>query len=191
LEDGVDLIQIREKDLGARALEELVREAVRLAASAGAGVLVNDRLDVALTVGAAGVHLPSAGLPARAVRVTTGGDFLIAASTHNLAEARAAAEAGVSFIVFGPVFATPSKPQATGVGIEALRELCRDVAVPVFALGGIGPDHVQAIRACGAAGVAGISVFADPGARHRLIAAARADSCAGEPRAVRTALRPA
>jgi thiamine-phosphate pyrophosphorylase len=171
---GVDLIQIREKDLPARELEEMTRGAVRLARRSGtARVLVNDRLDVALACGAAGVHLPANGFLPHSVKRICPAGFLVGVSTHSKLEAKAAVESGADFIVFGPVFSTPSKPGGRAVGIEALADAVTDIEIPIFALGGIGPDNVKAVARAGAAGVAGISAFMDEESLKKLMEAIR------------------
>jgi thiamine-phosphate pyrophosphorylase len=161
---GASWIQIREKDLDARMLLELVRFAVAETTTAGARVLVNDRLDVALAGNAAGVHLGENSLPLESVtawRRSSGlADFLIGVSCHSLESARAAERGGADYIFFGPVFATPSKA-AYGVpqGIDRLREVCRAVAVPVLAIGGINSENLQTCITAGAAGIAAIRLF--------------------------------
>src|SRR5262249_8142625 len=104
IRDHVDIIQVREKDLGGRELFDLVCEVRYLASGTGTRILVNDRLDVALAAGVDGVHLPSNGLPAARVR-----PFVkhLGVSVHTLEEALAAEAAGADFILFGPVFESP------------------------------------------------------------------------------------
>lgn len=149
---GVEMIQVREKDLGVAELIELVRGAV----STGAKVLVNSRADVALACGAAGVHLPSDTLPARDLRPVVPAGFLIGISCHNVQDLDEAAD----FAVFGPVFETSSKKRyGPPQGLERLREFCRISPIPVFALGGVTQENAAACLAAGAAGIAGISLF--------------------------------
>lgn len=159
---GCPLIQIREKDLSARALCEFTRAAIAQARPHGARVLVNDRLDVALAAGADGVHLRVTSLPAAVVRQTVGRDFLLGVSTHSLTEAQRAEAGGADFIVCGPVYDTPSK-RAYGapLGVERLAEICRAVKLPVFALGGITLDNFREPLQRGAAGIAAITLFTD------------------------------
>ncbi len=161
---GVAWIQIREKDLEARELAELVRLAVEDTKTAGARILVNDRLDVALAANAGGVHLGEKSLPLEAVagwrRASGRTDFLIGVSCHSLDAARAAERGGADYVFFGPVFATPSKaafgpPQ----GIERLREVCAAVKIPVLAIGGITLENARACLDAGAAGIAAIRLF--------------------------------
>ena len=163
---GVDWIQIREKDLPARELLELVRGAVA-AVPAPASILINDRLDVALASGAAGVHLGSNSIPvAEAVRWCRAGnapaDFRVGVSCHSLREANDAERAGASYIFFGPVFETPSKAQfGPPQGIARLAEVCRGVKIPVLAIGGIKEENAAACLKAGAAGIAAIRMFQD------------------------------
>jgi thiamine-phosphate pyrophosphorylase len=150
--DGVDYIQIREKDLPVRELLALTRTAVAMVQASRTKILVNDRADIALAAGAHGVHLRSQSIdPARYRRLLP----LVAVSCHNLrdvAEAQAA-----SFLVFGPIFATPGK--GTPVGVDGLVRAVSSSAIPVFALGGILPETVPLCAAAGAAGIAGIRIF--------------------------------
>ncbi len=163
---GTNWIQIREKDLDTRSLLELVRLAVAESRASAARVLVNDRLDVAVAANAGGIHLGEKSLPLESVvewrRSARRSDFLIGVSCHSLESAREAEQGGADYIFFGPVYATPSKaafgqPQ----GIEALREVCSALKIPVLAIGGVnllnGPECISA----GAAGVAAIRLFQD------------------------------
>lgn len=142
----------------------------------GAKLLINDRVDVALGVRADGVHLPQEGIPPSAVRKLVGPDLLIGASTHSLAEARDAETEGADFVVLGPVFETPSKLRyGPPVGIEALRQVARELSIPVFAIGGIDAGRVPEVLGAGAHGVAVISALLaadDPGTAARALLAA-------------------
>jgi thiamine-phosphate pyrophosphorylase len=170
---GVDWIQIREKDLSARNCGSLTREALRIAASssesktAATRILVNDRLDIALTEHAGGVHLGEKSLPpAEAKRLANsrfqGSDFLAGVSCHSLEAAKSAAKDGADYLFFGPVFATPSKAAfGSPQGIEQLTEVCRAVSRPVLAIGGITLANASACLAAGAAGIAAIRLFQD------------------------------
>jgi thiamine-phosphate pyrophosphorylase len=147
-----DLIQVREKDLSARELVALVREAVRVAR---APVLVNGRADVALAAGAAGVHLPADAPPPSEFKKL--GALIIGVSCHTVAEVRRGEREGADFAVFGPVFASPGK--GAPVGLAVLREATRSVRMPVFALGGVTWENAADCIAAGAAGIAGIRLF--------------------------------
>ncbi len=156
----MDLIQIREKDLGTRPLAELVKAAVESARGVGTRVLVNDRLDVGLAAGAAGVHLGTRSVPPRAVRKHVPAGFLVGVSCHSVEDALEAESAGADYVLLGPVFATPSKLHyGAPLGIEKLREAAGRVKIPVLALGGITVERVRPCLEAGATGIAGISVF--------------------------------
>ncbi len=166
---GIHWVQIREKDLPARELLGLVREAVAAAQGSATRIVVNDRLDVALAAGAAGVHLGEQSLPVAEVaawrraaesktRVPAG--FLIGASCHSREAALEAERAGANYIFFGPVFATPSKavfgpPQ----GVGKLAEVCHSLSIPVVAIGGISAENFGECLPAGAAGIAAIRLF--------------------------------
>jgi thiamine-phosphate pyrophosphorylase len=155
---GVDMVQIREKDLEARDLLALAQAAGR---GRGAGkLLVNGRADVALAGGADGVHLPSGAPAPRLFRAIAPAGFSIGVSCHGIGEVIGAEQGGADFVVFGPVFDTPSKrgygpPQ----GLARLAEAARTVRIPVLALGGVSLESAPACLDRGAAGVAGISLF--------------------------------
>jgi thiamine-phosphate pyrophosphorylase len=168
---GVDWVQIREKDLLAREMLAVVTAAVRAAherpsfKSTPARIIVNDRLDVALAAGAAGVHLGRESLPAaNAVRWCRSGnapaDFLIGVSCHSFAEVREAEDAGANYVIFGPIFDTPAKrPFGPPQGIEKLAEVCDSVHIPVIAIGGISNENAGECLRAGAAGIAAIRLF--------------------------------
>ncbi len=154
--EGVDLIQIRAKELSGRALTELIRSAM---AAAGGKVLVNTRTDVALACGARGVHLPAGSIAPSTIRRITPRGFLIGVSCHTIEELQAAESEGADFAVFGPVFPSRTKT-LTPIGIEAFRAATQSVGLPVFALGGVTAGNAPLCMEAGAAGVAGISLFA-------------------------------
>jgi thiamine-phosphate pyrophosphorylase len=153
IRDQVDLIQVREKDLPAHELFELVIRIRDLAAGTTTRVLVNDRLDIAIAAGLAGVHLPGNGLPAQRVRALVD---LLGVSVHSSEEAIEAERAGADFVVFGPVFDSPGK---TAVGLEPLRKVVLTVKIPVLGIGGITMSNAQEVLNAGAAGIAGIRLF--------------------------------
>ena len=173
-------LQLRAKAATARALEAAARVLLPLCRAAGVPFCVNDRLDVALAVGADVVHLGQDDLPladAQRVRAAAGRpEMLIGFSTHNPALAAAAAAAGADYIGFGPVFGTRSKanPDPT-VGLDALAEVCRAAPVPVVAIGGITLEAVAAVARAGASAaalIAAIDAAPDPHAAGRAVAAA-------------------
>jgi thiamine-phosphate pyrophosphorylase len=158
--EGVNWIQIREKDLCARDLFDVVRRVLDLVAPHGASVLVNSRADVALAAGAHGVHLPSDSIAPSTLRSIVPPGFLIGVSTHDVDEVRKASFQKADFAVFSPIFPTRSKAShLPAQGVSRLREVVHASAIPVLALGGI--THANAIEciSVGAAGIAGVSLF--------------------------------
>jgi thiamine-phosphate pyrophosphorylase len=156
---GIDLIQVRERDLEASALVAIVTAVLRTVRGTATRVVVNDRLDIAFACGADGVHLRSDSIPAKAARALAPAGFLIGRSVHDADEAiRAAAD--VDYLIAGTVFATASKPDAGRLlGAEGLRAIAAAVSVPVLAIGGVTADRVETIAASGAAGIAAIGLF--------------------------------
>lgn len=154
---GVDVIQVREKDLGDRALRALVAEVRAAVAGTATRVLVNGRADVALAAGADGLQLPEDGLPVAEVKRAFP-SLAVGASCHSVDAARRAAGDGADFVLLGPVFATPGKEGWT-LGLDVLAAAASAVHVPVHAIGGITPARVPALRAAGARGAAAIRPF--------------------------------
>jgi thiamine-phosphate pyrophosphorylase len=161
---GLRAVQLREKDLPAGALFRLAGELRALTWRFGARLLVNDRLDVAVAVGADGLHLPADGLPPAAARRVLGHDRLLGASVHAAAEASAAGREGADYVFFGPVYETPSK-RAYGPprGLDGLAEACARSPVPVLAIGGVTAERVADVARAGAAGVAVIRPLLEAG----------------------------
>jgi thiamine-phosphate pyrophosphorylase len=160
---GIQLVQIREKQLTAQVLFELTAAVVAIARGSSTRVLVNDHADIAASVGADGVHLTTRSLTPDLIRKAFGAKFLIGASTHSLTEARNACRQGADFAVLGPIFASPSKqkyghPLGLGKLSEAVRELA---SFPLIALGGISIQNVNECLLAGASGIAGISLFGE------------------------------
>jgi thiamine-phosphate pyrophosphorylase len=159
---GIDMIQVRERDLDGGPLASLVDDLVRLTRGTTTRVVVNDRLDVALACRADGVHLRGDSISPEAARSIAPPGFLIGRSVHDEREAKAAA-AHVDYLMAGTVFPTPSKPDLTEwLGVEGLARICRSVRVPVLAIGGITADRLPDVMAAGAAGIAAIGLFASP-----------------------------
>jgi len=162
---GASAIQLREKDLGANDLLDLALAIKRQTADLGRLLIVNDRVDVALAAGADGVHLGWRSMPIARVRDLVGADRLIGMSTHEIDEARRAADAGADYVVFGPVFPTPSKEGILDpCGLDAVRAVADAISpVPVIAIGGLDGSRTGAVMRTGAAGVGVIrAVLAAP-----------------------------
>jgi thiamine-phosphate pyrophosphorylase len=173
---GTDWIQIREKNLPASDVAQLLRAALASALLPESGsrdsqtprarILINDRLDVALAGNADGVHLGENSLPVSEGRrllhnfQKPSPEFLVGASCHSLASAQAAETDGADYLFFGPIFSTPSKaafgePQ----GLQRLREVCRAVKIPVLAIGGVTPQNAAQCLDSRASGIAAIRLF--------------------------------
>jgi thiamine-phosphate diphosphorylase len=161
LRGGARLLQLRWKRPGAAAFLAAAVDCRQVATQHGACLLVNDRVDIALASGADGVHLGQNDLPIAAARRLLGADRWIGISTHDVAQARAAARSGADYIGFGPIFATPTK--RTGYsprGLSALREVRAAVSLPIVAIGGIDFDNASSALAAGADAAAMISALA-------------------------------
>ncbi|MGH9354383.1 MAG: thiamine phosphate synthase, partial [Terriglobia bacterium] len=162
---GIDLIQVRQKLMETRPLMRLAGPAIDSARGTKSRIVINDRLDVALALGAAGVHLGNHSLPAQAVHPVVPPGFLVGVSCHSLEDAEAAESAGADYLLLGPVFETPSKraygPPLGPLGLDRFRQVTARVKTPVLALGGITLDRVKPCLDAGAAGIAAIRLFED------------------------------
>lgn len=157
---GLRAVQLREKDLEARDLLALADTLRATTQRHGARLVVNDRADVALAAGADGVQRTHASLPVSALRGITPAGFLVGASVHSASEARDAVAQGADFVVFGPIYDTPSKRRyGPPQGLTALETVARAVDRPVLAVGGLTPERVSDVLAAGAAGVAVIGAI--------------------------------
>jgi len=162
---GIDYIQLREKNLSGRELEDLAREAAQMIRTSGSKtqLLINSRTDIALAVGADGVHLRSSDISPNDVRkiwrdANGGKDPVIAVSCHTEAEVIGAKQSGADFVVFGPVFEKSELAEIHVAGLQGLRSACRH-DIPVLALGGVTLTNAHSCVEAGAAGIAGIRLF--------------------------------
>ena len=158
LDGGVKTIQLREKDLPGKDLFLLAEKTCKLCQAYRAALFINDRVDVALAVDAAGIQLSKTSLPVVTARALLGPQKIIGVSTHALQEAKEAEQNGADFVLFGPVYFTASKavygdPQ----GLPALKTIVDNVSLPVYAIGGITPENTEATKKIGVRGVALIS----------------------------------
>lgn len=178
LRGGVDAVQLRDKDLTTRERYEIGMKLREMTSRFGARLFVNNDAALARAIRADGVHLPQDGLPADVCRTVLEPHMLIGVSTHSLAEALDAEARCADFITFGPVYHTPSKAQyGCPVGLDALREVCARIKLPVYALGGVKKSNIEEVISAGAAGIAMISA---------ILAAAEPERAAAE---IKTAIR--
>ena len=158
---GVDVIQVRERDLADDELAALVRGIVQGVSGTGARVIVSDRADVAIAADAHGVHLPADSVSAPRIRRIVPSGFVIGRSVHMLEEIdRAAADGGCDYLMFGTVFRSSGKPDDQRVaGLDGLAEACARSPLPVIAIGGMSAARAQDVASAGAAGLAGVGMF--------------------------------
>ena len=155
---GVKLVQIRAKDSPSNEFFALAEAARGLTRRAGATLIVNDRVDIALAVAADGVHLGQDDLPLSAAKKIAGSRLIVGISTHNLSQAREAAAGGADYIGFGPMFATTTKQTGHAPrGLDMLREIKSAVKIPVVAIGGINEKNIADVWKAGADAAAIIS----------------------------------
>jgi thiamine-phosphate pyrophosphorylase len=160
LDGGVKAVQLREKDLSGKELFTLAERVARLCQRYQAQLFINDRVDLALAVDAAGVHLGEASMPVPAARALLGAHHNIGVSTHSLESAHRAEQDGADFIVFGPVYFTPSKAEfGAPQGIKALQIVVENISLAVYAIGGIKADNLLEVKNVGSRGVALISAI--------------------------------
>lgn len=160
LAGGVRAVQLREKDLDIRSLLSLAEKLRKLTRKYGALLFINERADVCLAVDADGVHLRSDGLPPPEARKILGPQKLIGVSCHTLEEAERAEAGKADFITLGPVYATPSKAGlGEPIGLSLFQSVAGKIAIPAFALGGIGPGQAGEVMRYGAKGIAVISAL--------------------------------
>lgn len=174
LEGGVTLVQYRAKTASSA---EMYAEALQLKAlcdSFNVPLIINDRLDIAIAVGAAGVHLGQDDLPCAAARKILGEDYIIGVSAHNPAEAKAALQSGADYLGCGAVFGTATKADVKKLGTEGLEAICKAKGLPVVGIGGVTADNYREVRAAGADGAAIVSgILAQPDIRATVRAIAR------------------
>ena len=166
LKGGVKAVQLREKDLGTREVLDMAYRMRELADKYSAKLFINDRVDIALSVEADGVHLGQNSIPPHAVRKAVNASrithhasrFLIGVSAHSIEEAKQAEEGGADFITLGPVYKTPSKLKyGQPLGVDIIRKAKAEISIPVFAIGGVKQFRIKEVMDAGADGIALIS----------------------------------
>ena len=178
LEGGAPMIQLRDKEMATADLVAVAQQIRRLTSDHGATFIVNDRVEVALAVGADGVHLGPEDISVAAARRLLGSEAIIGASVADVSEAQAAQAAGASYVSVGAIYATPSKADSgEPIGLAPVGGIKRAVGLPVLAIGGITCENVEAVIRAGADGVAVISAVAEAedmvGATQALVARIR------------------
>ncbi len=168
---GLPAVQLRERDLSTGELLSLAQEIQSITTLHAVPLVVNDRVDLMMALNLDGVHLRANSLPVSVVRRLIGPDRLIGISTHSVEEVQRANHDAADYIIFGPIFDTPSKRSfGSPLGLDALADVCRNSMVPIFAIGGITCERVRDVRRAGAHGVAVIGALltcADIGAAVR------------------------
>lgn len=160
LQGGAKAVQLREKDLDIRDLLDIAYRMRKLTGQYNAHLFINDRVDIAIAVGADGVHLGQSGIPAHAARKAAGKKLIIGVSTHSVEEAEKAEKEGADFITLGPVYETPSKKQyGAPLGTGIFKKVTDQISIPVFAIGGITLDRISEVLSAGAYGIALISAI--------------------------------
>lgn len=174
LEGGMTLVQYRAKTASSA---EMYNEALQLKAlcdSFKVPLIINDRLDIAMAVGAAGVHLGQDDLPCATARRILGEEYLIGVSAHNPAEAKAALQSGADYLGCGAVFGTATKADVKKLGTDGLAAICKAKGLPVVGIGGVTADNYREVRAAGADGAAIVSgILAQPDIRATVEAIAK------------------
>jgi len=159
IEGGVDLIQLRGKNESIAELADLAADLHELAAKSFTPLIVNDHAEIAARVAVEGVHVGQDDDAVEIVRQKAARDILVGKSTHSLAQARAALGEGADYIGFGPIFATPTKPDYAPIGLEAITRVHEEVELPIFCIGGINIDNLQSVIDAGAKRVVMVSAL--------------------------------
>jgi len=156
---GVDLIQLRGKNKSIGELVNLAAELHDFAAKSSTPMIMNDHAEIATRVPVEGVHVGQDDDPVEIVRQKAARDILIGKSTHSVAQACAAQREGADYIGFGPIFATPTKPDYAPIGLENIRRVHTEVDLPIFCIGGINIDTLQSVLDAGAKRVVMVSAL--------------------------------
>jgi thiamine-phosphate pyrophosphorylase len=159
IEGGVDLIQLRGKGKSIEELVDLASALHQLTQKSSTPLIVNDHAEVASRVSLEGVHIGQDDDPIEVARQKAARDILVGKSTHSLEQARAAQREGADYIGFGPIFATPTKPDYPPIGLADIRRVHAEVSLPIFCIGGINVDNLQSVIDAGAKRVVMVSAI--------------------------------
>lgn len=159
IKGGVTVVQLREKDCTSKEFYELAVAVKEVTDAYEIPLIINDRMDIALAVGADGVHLGQSDLPVRVARNVLGADRIVGATAHNVEEAVHAWKRGADYLGVGDVFGSSTKSDTSLIEMEEFRKICDAVPIPVVAIGGINEDNVDELEGSGAAGIAVISAI--------------------------------
>jgi thiamine-phosphate pyrophosphorylase len=156
---GVDLIQLRGKGKSIDELADLASEIHQITAQSGTPLIVNDHAEIAARVPVEGVHVGQDDDSIFVARQKAGKDLIVGKSTHSLAQAQTAQSEGADYIGFGPIFATPTKPDYKPIGLGEIRQVHLEVGIPIFCIGGINIDNLQRVIDAGAKRVVMVSAL--------------------------------
>lgn len=156
---GVDLLQLRAKNLAPTSIESLAREMLRVTRDHGIPLIINDHPDIAARIGSEGVHVGQDDDSVARARQIVGPGVIVGKSTHSLAQALAAQAEGADYIGFGPLYATGTKPDYIPVGLHDIAEVHRQVQVPIFCIGGVNHARIAEVIEAGARRVVVVSAF--------------------------------
>lgn len=159
IKGGITCVQLREKNLEEAEFIAEAKQVAALCKKHGVPLIINDNLKVAIACGADGVHLGQQDCAAAEVRKQVGNDMIIGVSVHNVSEALQAVADGADYLGAGAVFSTATKRDASALPLETLRDICKSVAIPVVAIGGIGKENIFKLQGSGIAGVAVVSAI--------------------------------
>ena len=159
LQAGVTLLQLREKDGTGKTLYNLASQVAKLAKAYGVPLLIDDRVDIALAVGADGVHLGADDLPVSTARKIVGPDKIIGATAKTVQAAKQAYADGADYLGVGAIFPTTTKVKTQITSIETLRAIAAAVPIPVYAIGGLNADNMQVLAGSGCLGICVVSAI--------------------------------
>jgi thiamine-phosphate pyrophosphorylase len=159
IKGGVDLIQLRGKERTIDELVELAAELHRLTARSSTPLIVNDHAEIAREAAVEGVHVGQEDDSIEVVRQKAGRELLVGKSTHSLKQALSAQREGADYIGFGPIFATPTKPDYAPIGLSDIKRVHTEVSLPIFCIGGLNIDNLQSVIDAGAKRVVMVSAL--------------------------------